>query len=108
MFRKEIMKKLVLSFVLFVGLSSSVAMADLSSSCKSFFNKADDLIGMISHSVEAASNDQNADIVKQQIELAKQSIELSKQQISALPAEHQESECEQGITLLEQMEMLIK
>ncbi|OCG38055.1 DUF5339 domain-containing protein [Gilliamella sp. Gris1-4] len=89
------MKKLVLSIVL-LGLSSG-AMADLSESCKTFFDKIDGLVKTIPE--DAAT--------KQQTDMIKQSLESNKQQISALPADKQEEACKLGIDSLKQLEASI-
>ncbi|MWP49997.1 MULTISPECIES: DUF5339 domain-containing protein [unclassified Gilliamella] len=89
------MKKLILSIVL-LGLSS-VAMADLSQSCKTYFNKIDNLIKLVPQN-EAS---------EQQIDSLKQQLELQKKQFSLMSIEMQESSCKKGIELYTQIERLV-
>ncbi|WP_081296879.1 MULTISPECIES: DUF5339 domain-containing protein [unclassified Gilliamella] len=86
------MKKLVLSIAL-LG-ACPVAIADLSESCKTYFDKLDSLVKVIPEDT----------VTKQQTDVIKQSLEMGKQQISSLSAENQDSACEQAIDLLKQIE----
>lgn len=86
------MKKLFLSVAL-LGLSS-VAMADLSATCKTYFDKVDALFKAIPD--DAAT--------KQQWDLMKQNLEAGKQQISSMPESQQETACKQGNETLKQLE----
>ena len=90
------MKKMALSIIL-LGLSS-VAMADLSSSCKVFFQQVDSLVNNIPNDVAT----------KQQAEMIKQNLKLTKQQISAMPKENQEEGCKQAIVGLKQYQVILK
>lgn len=89
------MKKLALSIIL-LGLST-VAMADLSASCKNFFQQVDSLVNNIPNDVAT----------KQQAEMIKQNLKLTKQQISAMPKENQEEGCKQAIIGLKQLEAIL-
>ena len=89
------MKKLALSIIL-LGLSS-IAMADLSVSCKNFFQQVDSLVNNIPNDVAT----------KQQAEMIKQNLKLTKQQISAMPKENQEEGCKQAIIGLKQLEAIL-
>lgn len=90
------MKKMALSIIL-LGLSS-VAMADLSASCKVFFQQVDSLVNNIPNDVAT----------KQQAEMIKQNLKLTKQQISAMPKENQEEGCKQAIVGLKQYQVILK
>lgn len=90
------MKKLALSIIL-LGLSS-VAMADLSASCKVFFQKVDNLFNNIPNDVAT----------KQQAEMIKQNLKLTKQQISAMPKENQEEGCKQAMEGLKQYQAILQ
>ncbi|SCB96992.1 DUF5339 family protein [Gilliamella intestini] len=89
------MKKLLL-FIVLLGLCST-AMADLSQSCKTYFNKLDNLVKLVPEN-EAS---------KQQIDRLKQQIELQKKQFSLMLIEKQEFSCKKGIELYTQMEHLL-
>lgn len=86
------MKKLLLS-VVFLGLSSA-AMAELSATCQTYFDKIDSLIKSVPE--DAAT--------KQQTDMIKENLESGKTQISALPKDQQESACKQGVEVLKQLE----
>jgi len=90
------MKKMALSIIL-LGLSS-VAMADLSASCKVFFQQVDSLVNNIPNDVAT----------KQQAEMIKQNLKLTKQQISAMPKENQEEGCKQAIVGLKQYQAILQ
>lgn len=89
------MKKLALSVAL-LGLSS-VAMAELSESCKTYFEKVDSFVKSIPD--DAAT--------KQQTDMIKQNLETAKQQISAMPTANQEEGCKQATEVLKQLEASI-
>ncbi|OCG45026.1 TonB-dependent receptor [Gilliamella sp. Choc5-1] len=87
------MKKLLLSVAL-LGFSTISMAADLSESCKTYFDKVDSL-------VKAIPEDS---LTKQQSDMMKQNLETGKQQVSSMPADAQEAACKQGIELLKQVE----
>ncbi|MWP49998.1 MULTISPECIES: DUF5339 domain-containing protein [unclassified Gilliamella] len=87
------MKKLLLSVAL-LGFSTISMAADLSESCKTYFDKVDSL-------VKAIPEDS---LTKQQSDMMKQNLETGKQQVSSMPADAQEEACKQGIELLKQVE----
>lgn len=86
------MKKLLLSIV-FLGLSSA-AMAELSATCQTYFDKIDNLIKSIPD--ETFSSGQG--------DMIKQDLESGKTQISAMPKDQQENACKQGVEILKQLE----
>ena len=86
------MKKVLFSVVL-LSLSS-VTMAGLSETCKSYFDKIDIIIKNMPE--DAAS--------KQQIDMMKQNLDAGKQQVAALPDKQQETACQQGLEALKQLE----
>ncbi|OCG07882.1 hypothetical protein A9G13_06625 [Gilliamella sp. wkB178] len=86
------MKKL--AFIVALMSMSSVAMADLSATCKTYFDKIDTLVKSIPD--DAAT--------KQQTDLIKQNLEAGKQQVAALPESQQDNACKQGEEVLKQME----
>lgn len=65
-------------------------MADLSQSCKTYFNKLDNLVKLVPEN-----------------EASKQQIELQKKQISLMSIEKQEFSCKKGIELYTQIEHLV-
>lgn len=89
------MKKMALSIIL-LGLSS-VAMADLSASCKIYFEQVDSFVRNIPDDVAT----------KQQAEMIKQNLELTKKQISAMSKESQEEGCKQATIGLKQFESIL-
>jgi hypothetical protein len=80
------MKRLL--FIMLLGFSS-ISMADLTESCKTYFDKLDSFMKAIP---------------KQQSDMIKQSVELAKQQISSLSADNQAPACKQGMDFLQQAE----
>lgn len=86
------MKKLLLSVAL-LSLSS-VAMAELSATCQTYFDKVDSLVKAIPE--DAAT--------KQQTDMIKQNLESGKAQISAMPEAQQENACKQAAEVLKQLE----
>lgn len=86
------MKKFLVSAVL-LSLSSA-AMADLSDSCKTYFEKVDKLVESLPK--DAAT--------KQQTDMMKQNLEAGKKQVAAMSSSDQETGCKQGLEALKQLE----
>lgn len=86
------MKKLLLTISL-LGISS-FAMADLSASCKTYFDKVDNLIKAIPDNAAT----------KQQTDMLKQNLEMGKKQVIAMSQADQENACKKGLEALKQAE----
>lgn len=90
------MKKLLLSVALLSFSTISVA-ADLSESCKTYFDKVNSLLKAIP---EDSLTKQQSDMIG----MIKQNLEMGKQQVSSMPQDKQEEACKLGIDSLKQIE----
>ncbi|OCG01068.1 DUF5339 domain-containing protein [Gilliamella sp. wkB112] len=86
------MKKLV--FIVALMGMSSIAMADLSATCKAYFEKVDKLVKSLPDDAET----------KEQTELFKQTLESGKKQVADLPEDQQDNACKQGEEALNRLE----